>query len=350
MVDKILTAYGTTAGSVHKNPHGPGATNNQDAVQPILVNGKVVGGVICDGCGSMPHSEIGSQFGVKAIADIVANEHAKKKPIQWDEVTKKALEQIKRVARLYKSKAETLEDVIKNYFQFTVIITVVCDDKVIVAACGDGVFVHDDDVWEIEIPIKNSPPYLAYNLIPSRYKAHPDYLDIWHVDSVPLEEIKKSIIIGSDGLSELASASTNDLHHPIFMTDKKRLTLWLQAQVHKQNNVTLHDDISAFIIRPEAVQKKLFQECNELGSLKNQIIRLQRENEEQETEIDDLTSEVTSLTAELRIERAKNLPILSKICSQNPISIHQPVSVKPKSNKFSLFKGNKSKGKGGQNE
>lgn len=326
--NQILTAYGTTAGSVHKNPHGPGATNNQDAVQPILVNKRVVGGVICDGCGSMPHSEIGSQFGAKAIADIVADEYVKNKPIQWKEVTKKAVEEIKRGARLYKSKTETLEDAIKEYFLFTVVIAVVHDNKVIIAACGDGIFMHDNDIWEIEIPIKNAPPYLAYNLIPSKYKAHSDYLDICEVHSVPLEKIKKSIIIGSDGLSELASASTSDLHHPFLMTDKKRLTLWLQAQVHKQDNVTLGDDVSAFIIRPKAIQEKLFKECNELGDLKNQIIKLQREKREQGIEIDDLTSEVTSLKAQLDIERIKNLPIFTKVCSQKPISIHQPASVK----------------------
>ncbi len=328
MIDnQILTAYGTTAGSGHKNPHGPGATNNHDAVQPILVNEKVVGGVICDGCGSMPHSEIGSQFGAKAIADIVADEYVKNKPIQWKEVTKKALEQIKRGARLYKSKTETLEDAIKEYFLFTVVIAVVRDNKVIIAACGDGIFMHDDDIWEIAIPIKNAPPYLAYNLIPSKYKAHPDFLDICYVDSVPLEKIKKSIIIGSDGLSELASASTSDLHHPIFMTDKKRLTLWLQAQVHKQDNVTLHDDVSAFIIRPKAVQEKLFEECNELGDLKNQIIKLQREKREQGIKIDDLNSEVTSLEAQLETERVKNLPIFTKVYPKDTLSIYQPVSV-----------------------
>ena len=317
----ILINSATTAGSSHKNAHGPGAINNHDAVWPIQVGEDVVGGVICDGCGSMPHSEIGAKLGAKAIADIIAEECEKNGPIDWEIVTKRAVEQIRKAATLHKSNSESLNDVIKNCFLFTVVIAVVRANKIIIAACGDGMYMHDDDIWDLDIPIENAPPYLAYKLISSKYDEYSDWLSICEMESISIEDVKKSVIIGSDGLSALASAKTSDLHHPIFMTDEKRLLLWLQAQVHSQKDVTLHDDVSLFILRPEEVQKKLFKKASALGDLKNQIIKLQRTVRDQKTEIVNLNSEVIDLTSDLSIERARNAPTLVGI-GQNFLKGH----------------------------
>ena len=169
MAKKIVYSSATTAGIEHKRPHGPGSINNQDAVLATEKDGVFVS-VICDGCGSMPHSEIGAQFGVKEISKAIFKEmkHCQNpEEVNWELITEHVVEAIPKAARFYQSPGETLEKTIADGFLFTAVCMIIKNSTVVIAACGDGLIILDDEIHEIKPPIENTPPYLAYRIIPS---------------------------------------------------------------------------------------------------------------------------------------------------------------------------------------
>ena len=308
--EKIHIAVGGAAGNDHKNPHGPGATNYQDSAS-LIFNGEIpIGAVICDGCGSMPHSEIGAQFASKRLAELISGDLADNGCVDLEKVCTQFIAMVEQAAMLYKTGNEAIEKVIAEYFLFTVLLAYEQNGEIVIAGCGDGMYMADDEIFVIEPPLKNAPPYLSYRLIPSQYCGQADILTIREIARIPISSVRKSVIIGSDGLIELARARTDDLHHPAFMIEETRLSMWLQGQVFGQQEVYLDDDLTAVIIRSETAQAILLEERSEINLLKQKIRELQDELADKEADIDELrfvngnlAHQVSTLQADLQIAK-----------------------------------------------
>jgi serine/threonine protein phosphatase PrpC len=60
-------------GSVVGRDHGRTGKNNQDALAYVPLQEGIVA-VVCDGCGSQPHSEVGAQLGAQLLTQAVARQ------------------------------------------------------------------------------------------------------------------------------------------------------------------------------------------------------------------------------------------------------------------------------------
>lgn len=221
-------AYGSVVGKDHISTGKVlVGRNNQDAYvvritsSPGRLNDVTVG-IVCDGCGSGDHSEVGAWICAKTLAVMIANGVK-----QWPgELTQRdvthLLERCRRdllaTIRLQAgSFGGSLSWTINHFFLFTVVGVLWTRQVVCIFSIGDGVYCISPSpqgggveyLGEYEYvslgPFpNNSPPYLAYDLVDSsidpvllRFKI--DYF--LEADSVNM------VLLGSDGADDLYRAT-----------------------------------------------------------------------------------------------------------------------------------------------
>lgn len=277
----------TAVGSAHVNPGQPGKTNNQDAVaRRDFSRGSVV--TLCDGCGTQPHSETGADIGANLIARILVQHLNKTETnnLDWPRITSQIAAELGNFVLNFTASntQEAYQRAIIERFLFTSIAAIVEMDSVFVAAFGDGIVIIDDEVLTIESPLPNSPPYLGYLLLKDTpYNLEDNlkkYLQFLRIEVPPLSDLKKGLIIGTDGLKELADeARLEDLHHPTII-QSKFLQRWLNAQTREKIEDGVftagasNDDVSLVIIRTNKCQQALIEERRGLAEIKQEIARI----------------------------------------------------------------------------
>jgi serine/threonine protein phosphatase PrpC len=315
----IVTA--TAPGSTHTNPGQPGKINNQDAIAQIINSDSYVI-VLCDGCGSQPHSGTGADIGAHLIAHAINNnltKCSKLDQLDWDVIT----EEIKKSLRIAvgffdgDGSTTTFEKMVVERFLFTAMVVVIKHDIALVTSFGDGIVIVDEEAIELEPPILNSPPYIGYLLLnKSAYHSEElkSHLAFSVIDIINLSEIEKSLIVGTDGLRELID---DDLHHPA-LVQPKSLQRWLNAQttehIHKGSFIAgkCPDDVSLVIIRTDETQKKLIESRREVVELKRSVAQLQANVGRVTQELDLMTisrevaeEKVSKLNDELKQTKVK---------------------------------------------
>ena len=123
MLNQFEIATGQVIGRMHRQT----GKNNQDAMY-WQADEQVLIGIVCDGCGSRPHSETGAKIGARIIAAEIArmfsaatnpdtyNEWAT--PEIWKHIRLNALAQINLIAQAL---GRNHQKIICDYFLFTVI-------------------------------------------------------------------------------------------------------------------------------------------------------------------------------------------------------------------------------------
>lgn len=279
--DYIVTA--TAPGARHVNPGQPGKINNQDAIaQAEAPNGSVI--VLCDGCGSQPHSGTGADIGAHVIARVVAAGLARcrtPEQLDWDGLGDRVQGELRRAIRLFapNDTVPAFERAVVERFLFTSLVVVVGGNgTVVVASLGDGLIVIDEEITILSPPIPNAPPYLGY-LFLQESAYHANKLRSWLRFSVnatvDLRALKSGLIVGTDGLEPLIG---EDLHHPA-LAQPKSLQRWLNAQsaerLHEGAFVPgkCPDDVSLVIIRTAEAQQRLVESRREVAGLKQETAR-----------------------------------------------------------------------------
>lgn len=186
--------------------------NNQDAYAVRQTDDLIVA-VVCDGCGSGKHSEVGAWLGANMIATSLAGRVGDFwcPPLVFGTM----LERIRRdVLAAIRVQANFLggsfSRTINDFFLFTVVGVVVDRVAVYIFAIGDGAYVVrdasslDGKFCSLGPFPDNSPPYLAYDLVessidPGLLKFKVEFCR--DIDSVNV------VAIGSDGLDDLYKAS-----------------------------------------------------------------------------------------------------------------------------------------------
>ncbi len=186
-------------GSVIGRDHTRGLRNNQDAFASRFTEefGVVV---VCDGCSSGAHSEVGAHLG----AQLIAEEFFAALSIERYDVVERARQNVLAQLRvLAKAMGGSFTQVVNDYFLFTTLVAVVKPRNTYIFGIGDGVFALNGDVTVIGPFPGNAPPYLAYDLTGSSLAdQRPELLRFTTHTVLPTSELD-SLLIGTDGIADI---------------------------------------------------------------------------------------------------------------------------------------------------
>ncbi len=198
-------AGGTVCGTMHQNPVN--ITNNQDAFHWIQQDDMVVA-VVCDGCGSSPHSEVGAQIGVRLAVEYIKH-FSSGRIILWSLIKQGIVEKMLKMSELMGNNPYR---VIRDYFLFTINGVIITDTETTFFTIGDGFAMLNDDVIELGDYPDDAPPYIVYAAILDKLKnPQPELYQFKIHKIVPTSEVDH-ILIGTDGVGKyLLPAMDGDL-------------------------------------------------------------------------------------------------------------------------------------------
>ncbi|WP_017297532.1 PP2C family serine/threonine-protein phosphatase [Nodosilinea nodulosa] len=207
----MANQFELVGGSVTGREHLRVGKNNQDALGWQVTDGGVVA-VVCDGCGSGPHSEVGAKLGTRLLIEALQRGLAQGLPVDheafWPSLRATLLGQLGQVAAaLGGDRAQTIQD----YLLFTIAGAVITPTTTVVFTLGDGVVAINDRVMQLGPFANNAPPYLAYGLLEeSTEETTSAALQIKVLQALPTDQVQ-SLLLGTDGLGDLMAAAEKPL-------------------------------------------------------------------------------------------------------------------------------------------
>ncbi|MEO8284978.1 MAG: protein phosphatase 2C domain-containing protein [Chloroflexota bacterium] len=199
-MDEFEIAGGSVIGREHHRMHG----NCQDAYYLEQLDTCFVA-VVCDGCSSSPYSEVGARLAARFLACRIAS-LASSSP----EIT--PVESFLEEARLnlldfLHATALTLgaavEQVVHDYFLFTVVGVLTTQSEALFFSMGDGIFAVNGNVMQIGPFPDNAPPYVGYGLLGEHFSGR--QLSFVIHCRMPTAHLD-SFAIGTDGAVDLIAA------------------------------------------------------------------------------------------------------------------------------------------------
>jgi hypothetical protein len=200
------------AGSVVGKEHLRTGKNNQDAYCYRSLPAGIIA-VVCDGCSSGAHSEVGAKLGAQLVTDVIYEQlaghpSALHTEAFWEQVRQAALLQLSKLTAILGS---DLVCIVRDYLLFTVVGVVVTPIETVLFAIGDGVIALNDQVIPLPSFPNNAPPYLGYGLISSAVAGLTlEDLKIQVHHCVPTHSVQ-SILIGTDGVQDAIAAANQSL-------------------------------------------------------------------------------------------------------------------------------------------
>lgn len=201
---------GSIPGTDHTKPGQPGWTNNHDAFTwRSLRNGGFVA-VVCDGCGSGKHSEVGSHLGANLFAQTITDEvekmHNKGCPLAMIAFGRIQQIVLGYFSTLAKAMGGSFSQTINDYFLFTIVGAIVTPEEYCVFSLGDGVFILNGDIYSLGPFPNNSPPYLMYNLVGSSLlDTNSAIISLQMQVRGPTRDLNW-LLVGTDGVMDLINA------------------------------------------------------------------------------------------------------------------------------------------------
>lgn len=231
------------AASVVGIDHYKAGRNGHDGFHWELADDLAVA-VVCDGCGSGRHSEVGAKLGAALIGRELAQRIRAGSDLGpgsalWRDVPRAAIEQLSLVAR---GLSGSLQDAVTDYLLFTIVGVILTPAETVFFSLGDGVFAVNGEQIELGPYPDNAPPYLAYALVDG---TTPQLNIERHVATSDL----RHVAIGTDGAARLALPAfcENDLffRNP----DGLRRALFLMT---RSESGGLRDDATVIALRRRA--------------------------------------------------------------------------------------------------
>ncbi len=195
------------SGSIIGRNHVLASKNNQDAYR-VVIQERFIAAIVCDGCGSGKHSEVGAKLGARmvttAIADLLNQDSEISKPEFWDSVKRNLLQKLKDFVEIangdleFATKFTTkfVTEFVNDYLLFTIVGALITPHETVTFSIGDGAIAINGGLNQIPVYPDNAPPYLAYGLY------CPDAVSFEIRDRLPTLEVK-SILIATDGIDDL---------------------------------------------------------------------------------------------------------------------------------------------------
>lgn len=201
----MAPTFEIAGGTVTGQAHVAAGRNNQDAFSWELTGAGLVA-VVCDGCGSSPHSEVGAKLGAQLITRAAARRLASDcDPAELLEQVR--LELLGRLRLLAIGLAggrpgfkggEPFARAVLDYLLFTVVGAVVTPRWATTFSLGDGLAVLNGERLQLGPFPGNEPPYLAYSLLSTGTSERTFEL----LRQVPADEAC-SLLLATDGAVEL---------------------------------------------------------------------------------------------------------------------------------------------------
>ncbi len=199
-------------GSLTGQAHVAAGRNNQDAFAWEVNEGGLVA-VVCDGCGSAPHSEVGAQVGARLVAGTCARFLASGlDPADLlQRVRRDVVQRLREVATGMTAGAPddtaALARTVLDYFLFTVVGAVITPRWATTFALGDGLVVLNGERRQLGPFEDNEPPYLGYTLL-TRSGSERSF-DVHR--PVPVDEAR-SLLLATDGAIDLEALADRAVH------------------------------------------------------------------------------------------------------------------------------------------
>jgi len=190
--------------------------------------------VVCDGCGSGAHSELGARLGANLVARVLGERLEAGADLTDVAVWRAACDEV--VARLAALVPDLTADgdpraAIGAHLLFTVLAVALLPEGAAVLAIGDGVVIVDGDVTVLEAE-DNAPAYLGYELVGPAIA-----LDLRWIPGA------QTVVLASDGALPIV-ADLADLPERVFANrDALRRRLKLAQTI---------DDATAVVVRRRA--------------------------------------------------------------------------------------------------
>lgn len=195
-------------GSVTGREHLRVGKNNQDAWY-WQTSGDSTIAVVCDGCSSGMHSEVGATFGVRLVTAAIAQALRAEdisQPGFWQIVYQEVLQQLSKLVFILNDHSlQTIYD----YWLFTIVGAVITPAVTTLFTIGDGVLLLNGEVVPVPTFSGNAPPYLAYGLLKSSpMPAEALQFNVHHC--LPTDGVQ-SLLIGTDGVKDLMTVADQPL-------------------------------------------------------------------------------------------------------------------------------------------
>lgn len=192
-----IEAIAAASGSVIGRDHARVGRNNQDGCA-VARDGGLVVGVVTDGCGSQPSSEVGARLGADFLASWVLRE-VRQRGLADASLPERSLgalvHWLRRTAQEV-GQGASLAATLERSFLFTFLCAVQGLDRALVFGVGDGVVWVDGQGVVLDAGEDNAPDYAAYDVLePGRVRL------VTH-----FEGVARTLAIGTDGLGPALTA------------------------------------------------------------------------------------------------------------------------------------------------
>ena len=202
-----MTPFEIAGGSVTGRAHVAAGRNNQDAFcWASDADGLVA--VVCDGCSSGPHSEVGAQVGARLLAQTATRLLRSNLDVAdlLEQVRQDVLASLRGLAREMSVDAATFSRTVADHFLFTIVGALITARGATTFSLGDGVVVINGERTQLGPFPKNEPPYLGYALLPGALE-----LSFNVHRSLEASEVQ-SLVLGTDGAVELEAVAERPIH------------------------------------------------------------------------------------------------------------------------------------------
>lgn len=258
--ENLSSQFEYACGSIIGRNHVLASKNNQDALRIVLWDNFMTA-VVCDGCGSGKHSEVGAKLGTlmvtDAIADLLHQGLAISEPDFWNVLKINLLQKVKAFVEISTNEAqESVMEFVNNYLLFTIVGLVITPSETVSFSMGDGAIAVNGKLTQIPAYPDNAPPYLAYGLY------RPDAVSFEIRDRIPTSELE-SILIATDGIDDLIAVeevrqfwqedryfkNPDAIRRKLAMLNREEVKPdWQKRELIKRSGV-LSDDTSLIVIR-----------------------------------------------------------------------------------------------------
>lgn len=201
----MAPTFEIAGGTVTGQAHVAAGRNNQDAFSwERAADGFVA--VVCDGCGSAPHSEVGAKLGARLVARAAVRRLASVgDPAELlEQARREVLGRLRLLAtglaggRPGSKGGEPFARAVLDYLLFTVVGALVTPRWATAFSLGDGLAVLNGERFQLGPFPENEPPYLAYSLLSTGAGERTFQL----LRQVPAEEAR-SLLLATDGAIDL---------------------------------------------------------------------------------------------------------------------------------------------------
>lgn len=168
----LIRNFQVAGGTIFGRDHRMVGKNNHDALAIVQTDDAIIG-LVCDGCGSGLHSEVGAKIGAQLIANMLLANIQRLGPTvkdfcaeipfpYWERTRQDVLAQLR---VLVQGMGGSFSQTVNDYFLFTTVGFLILPQYTTVFSIGDGMYILNNGFNEIGPFPNNAPPYLSYGLV-----------------------------------------------------------------------------------------------------------------------------------------------------------------------------------------